>query len=199
VLGGGRDEVDEEQGVTTFVALLRAVNVGGRNMVAMDDLRRLLAETGMSEVRSLLQSGNLVFRDAKNTGGARGGAALEQRLEAEAAKRLDLHTEFHVRTAGEWDAIVARNPFRAEAKGDPGHLLMMCFKETLDLKRVKVLQAAIPGRERFEAAGREAYVVYPDGIGTSKLTTARIDKTLGARGTGRNWNPVLKLAAAAGG
>jgi uncharacterized protein (DUF1697 family) len=184
--------------MTSCIALLRGVNLAGKKMVAMADLRELLAQAGIADPRSLLQSGNLLFRDPKNRAAARDAASLERRLESEAAKRLDLHTEFHVRTADEWNAIVARNPFPAEAKRDPGRLAMMCFKEELDLKRVKALQAAITGRERFHAAGREAFVVYPDGIGNSKLTSALMDRTLGLRGTGRNWNTVLKLAAAAG-
>jgi uncharacterized protein (DUF1697 family) len=178
--------------VTRCIALLRAVNVAGRNMVAMADLRQLLERAGLSDPKSLLQSGNLVFGDSKR----RSGAALERLLETEAAKRLDLHTEFFVRTADEWQGVIARNPFPGEAESDPGHLLVMTFKEKLDPSRVKALQAAIVGRERIRADGREAYVVYPDGVGRSKLTTALIDKSLGARGTGRNWNTVLKLAAA---
>jgi uncharacterized protein (DUF1697 family) len=178
--------------VTTFIALLRGVNLAGRKMVAMADLRELLERLKFSEPRSLLQSGNLLFRT-----GARSGAALERLLETEAAQRLDLTTDFHVRSAAEWKATLARNPFPDEAKRDPGRLLVMLFKEELDAVRVKALQAAIPGRERFAAKGREAFLVYPDGVGQSRLTTALLDRTLGARGTARNWNTVQKLAAAA--
>ena len=60
------------------------------------------------------------------------------------------------------------------------------------------LKSAIPGRERIEAHGRDLYIVYPDGIGRSKLTLALIERKLATRGTGRNWNTVLKLQALAG-
>jgi uncharacterized protein (DUF1697 family) len=63
--------------------------------------------------------------------------------------------------------------------------------------QVTALQAAVKGRERVQARGRHAYIVYPDGIGTSKLTIGAIEKHLGTRATGRNWNTVLKMAALA--
>ncbi|HEU5171557.1 MAG TPA: DUF1697 domain-containing protein, partial [Gemmatimonadales bacterium] len=94
--------------MTIHVALLRAVNLGGHNQVAMSDLRDLLTRLGFVDPRSLLQSGNLVFRSAGPT-----GADLERLLAVEAEKRLHLRTDFFVRTGEEWNAVVARNPFRA--------------------------------------------------------------------------------------
>jgi len=176
--------------MTIYMALLRAINVGGTKPVAMADLRDLLTQLGMGDARSLLQSGNLVFRSS-----ARSAASLERLLEAEAKKRLALETDFFVRSAKEWNVIVARNPFRREALRDPSHLVVMALKDAPDPKNVKALQAAITGPEVVRAVGRQAYIVYPDGIGHSRLTNAVIEKTLGTRGTGRNWNTVLKLDA----
>jgi uncharacterized protein (DUF1697 family) len=177
--------------MTSYIALLRAVNVGGRNPVAMADLRDLAARVGLDDPRTLLQSGNLVFRSA------RAAAALERMLESEASARLGLDTDFMVRSAADWQAVIDRNPFPREAKDDPGHLLVMAFKRAPKSGDVKALQAAITGREVVRAEGPHAYLVYPDGVGRSRLTTAVIERTLGTRGTGRNWNTVLKLAALA--
>jgi uncharacterized protein (DUF1697 family) len=179
--------------MTTWIALLRAVNVGGHNRVAMADLGALLADLGCTNPRSLLQSGNLVFGSS-----GRAGQSLEARLEAGARERLQLDTEFLVRTAAEWDALVAGNPFPAEAKNDPGHLLVMCLKGSPARSAVTALERAIPGRERVRVSGREAYLVYPDGVGRSRLTAALIERHLGTTGTARNWNTVLKLQALAG-
>src|SRR5258707_742668 len=167
----------------TFIALLRAINVGGRKTVAMADLRDLLSRLGFADARSVLQSGNLVFATQ-----ARSSAQLERVLEAEAEKRLGLQTDFFVRTAAEWDGVIADNPFPDEATRDPGHLLVMFMKDAPGAKDVKALQAAIRGREVVRARGRNAYLVYPDGVGRSRLTNAVIERTLGTRGTGRNWN-----------
>ena len=176
--------------MATYVALLRAVNVGGRNPIGMSDLRELAARLKLDAPRTLLQSGNLVFESA-----TRSATDLERLLESEAAVRLGLRTDFMVRSAADWRAIIERNPFPREAKNDPGHLLVMLFKQAPKPGDVKVLRAAIAGREVVEVVGANAYLVYPDGIGRSRLTTALIEKALGTRGTGRNWNTVVKLAS----
>ncbi len=174
------------------IALLRAVNVGGRS-VAMATLREVLAELGLANPRTLLQSGNALFESSKKP------AALEPLLEKAIAKAFALDTEVFVRTAGEWDEAIAANPFAHEADADPGHLLLMPLKDAPTASRVEALQRSIKGRERVAAKGRHAYVVYPDGIGRSKLTIAIGESKLGTRGTGRNWNTVQKLASAARG
>jgi uncharacterized protein (DUF1697 family) len=125
------------------------------------------------------------------------GAKLEALLESDAEKRLGLKTDFFVRTLREWDALIATNPFPGEAKSDPGHLLMLTLKTAPPRSAVDALKAAIKGRETVAAVGKQLYAVYPDGVGRSKLTIGLIEKTLGTRGTGRNWNTVLKLQARA--
>jgi uncharacterized protein (DUF1697 family) len=175
--------------MTIHIGLLRGVNVGGAARLAMADLRDLMTELGFGEVRTLLQSGNVVFR-----GDRRSAATLEGVLATAARRQLGLSTEFFLRTAKEWDALVAANPFPAEAKRDPSHLVMMALRGAPTAKAVAALRAAITGPEAIEAAGRQLYIVYPAGIGRSRLTNAVIEAKLGTRGTGRNWNTVLKLA-----
>lgn len=176
--------------MTIQLALLRAVNVAGNRMVAMGDLREMLEELGCTVVKSLLQSGNLVFQSDRCS-----GDALERLLEAETARRLNVTCDYFVRSAAEWAKIVATNPFPNEAKRDPGHLIVMFLKAAANPAAVKSLQAAIRGPEYLRAKGQQLYIVYPAGIGRSKLTNAQIEKHLGTSGTGRNWNTILKLAA----
>jgi uncharacterized protein (DUF1697 family) len=177
--------------MTVHIALLRGINVGGHKMVGMANLRELLTDLGFEDVRSLLQSGNLVFKSD-----ARPGKGLEQILEQKTEERLEVRTDFFVRTAQELDAAIAHNPFPDEAKRDPAHLLVLFLKDAPPASAVKLLQSAIKGPELVRAHGREAYLVYPDGMGRSKLTAAVFDKHVGT-GTARNWNTVLKLAALA--
>jgi uncharacterized protein (DUF1697 family) len=158
----------------------------------MPALCALLAEVGMRDSRSLLASGNVVFRSD-----LRSASKIESVLEKAAAQRLGVATEFFVRAASEWTAIIAGNPFPREATRDPGHLLVMCLKEAPERAAVDALQKAVVGRELVRAKGREAYIVYPDGIGRSRLTIAIIERMLGTRATGRNWNTVIKLDAMA--
>jgi uncharacterized protein (DUF1697 family) len=172
----------------SHVALLRAVNVGGRSL-AMADLRKVAEGLGYGDVTTLLQSGNLVF-DAKGR-----ADALEKALEAALKKQVGLEADVMIRTAGELDAVIAANPFPGEAKSDPGHLVVMFLKDRVSAKDVAALQDAVKGRELIRPDGRELYITYPDGIGRSKLTGAVIEKKLAVRGTARNWNTVTKLAA----
>jgi uncharacterized protein (DUF1697 family) len=178
--------------MTTYIALLRGINVGGHKPVTMTRLLGLLSELGLSDPRSLLQSGNLVFGAEVST-----AARLEGLLETGAEKRLGLRTDFFVRSAAEWSAVTAQNPFRREAKDAPGHLVVQFLKEEPIVGGVEALRTAITGPEVLRAHGRHLYVVYPDGMGRSRLTSALIEKKLGTRATARNWNTVRKLAALA--
>jgi uncharacterized protein (DUF1697 family) len=171
------------------VALLRAVNVGGRS-VPMGELRAMFARLGFGDARTLLQSGNVVFE-----AGAKKGAALEALLEAETEKRFALRADYLVRTPREWSEAIAKNPFPKEAAADPAHLVLMPLKSAPGKTQAAALDAAIAGRERAKVVGRALYLVYPDGIGRSKLTISVIEKALQTRGTARNWNTVLKLQA----
>jgi uncharacterized protein (DUF1697 family) len=175
--------------MTTYIGVLRAINLGAHNKIAMSDLRAMLGRLGFDDPKTLLLSGNIVFRS--DTGSS---AKLESLLEAASTKHLKVTTDYFVRSAKEWKAIVDENPFPKEAKGDPGRLLMMCLRDAPMPAQIKALQESISGREQVKAKGRHAYFVYPDGVGRSKLTIQKIEKALGTRGTARNWNTVLKLA-----
>ena len=178
--------------MTVHVALLRGVNVGGHKHAGMSDLRNLLAKLGFASPRSLLQSGNLVFgSDAKR------GAELERYVEDALKEHLGLQTDVIVRTAAEWKSVVARNRFHTEAQRDPSHLVVMFLKRKPNAESVEDLRAAIAGPELLHADGKQLYVTYPAGIGNSRLTNNLIDSKLRVRGTGRNWNTVLKLATMA--
>jgi len=175
--------------VAKYIALLRAVNVGGRKLV-MAELKALFESLGFGDVRTVLQSGNIIFEGTEMT-----IRALEAVIEAETEKRLRLRTLYLVRTSNEWSAIIGKNPFRREARDDPSHLLVVPLKSTPAASNLAALQAAIPGRETVRAAGRELYAYYPDGIGESKLTVALIERKLNMGCTGRNWNTVMKIHA----
>jgi len=176
--------------MSSHVALLRGINVGGTKKIAMSALLGLLGELGFDDGKSLLQSGNLVFRAA-----GKKAAELERLLETEALKRLGLETDFMVRTGEEWAKIITSNPFSEEAKTDPSHLVVVFFKEAPSKAAGEALRKAITGPELIRFDGRQAYVTYPDGIGRSRLTNTVIEKKLETRGTARNWNTVVKIGA----
>ena len=166
-----------------FASLLRGINVGGRNMVPMKALVELYAQLGLEDARTLLQSGNVVFRT-----GSADRAELATRLKQAIAKRFGAEPEIFLRSEKELRAAVASNPFEEAARDDPSHLLIMFFDE-------KPIGAPPDwkGPERLQLAGKELYLFYPEGIGRSKLTNAVIERALKAPGTARNWNTVNKL------
>ncbi len=174
------------------IALLRGVNVGGAKRLAMSDLAMALESAGLRDVRTLLQSGNAVFGDY-----ARSAAALEPLIEAVLTDRLGLQCDVHVRTAKEWDAVIAANPLRDMAEAAPSGFLVTVFRTAPEPVDAEALQAAVPGQEVVRVVDRQLYASYPDGMGRSKLDDGWISRHLGVRGTGRNWNTVRKLQAMA--
>jgi uncharacterized protein (DUF1697 family) len=174
------------------IALLRGINVGGRGLLAMADLRELFNALGFPGATTLLQSGNVVFRSARAP-----DAALEQLLQQETLKRCGVAADYFVRTAKEWAQLIKDNPFPAEAETDPGHLVVTFLKDAPKSSEVKALQSAVKGPEVIRAKGRHLYITYPAGIGRSKLTNTLIERKLGTRATARNWNTIEKLAALA--
>jgi len=171
------------------VSLLRAVNVGGRS-IKMDALRAIHESLGLSEVQTLLQSGNVVFA-TKDNDRARLAKAIEDAIETECGFR----SAVMLRDAAALRKIVKENPFPAEAETDPGHLVVMFLAAKPD-KGARIA-AAYSGPEEIRIEGDNAYLTYPNGIGKSKLTNALLEKHLGVAGTARNWNTVTKLLALA--
>ena len=171
------------------IALLRAINVGGNSTIRMAELRSLGERLGFVSVTTLLQSGNLTFEADEAD-----PSKLEQRCEKAVEEHFGVATTFFIRTAPQWQALIEANPFTAEAREDPSHLLVLPAKDAIAETEVEALRGAIRGRESVAAGERCLYAVYPDGIGTSKLTNKVIERHLGTLVTGRNWNTVLKLA-----
>lgn len=173
----------------THVAFLRAVNVSGTGKLAMAELKALAARLGLSDAATVLQSGTLVFGSEEASDAI--GATLTGALERE----FGLKTTVIVRTAGEWRSTIAHNPYPNKAKSDPSHMVVMPLSDSPRQGALEALRVIVKGREMLELKGVDLYAVYPDGIGESKLLIGVIEKALGVKTTGRNWNTALKTAA----
>jgi uncharacterized protein (DUF1697 family) len=178
--------------MSTQIALLRAVNVGGTGKIPMTELRTLAESIGLTNVRSLLHSGNLVF-DA----GRRAPATTKTLLESACAESFGLKIDIYVRTPADLEHAIARNPLPKEARDDPARLHLLFLRDAPPASAFKALQAGIKGGELVHAGLHDAYLNYPEGVGNSKLTLGVIERVLGTTGTMRNWNTVSKLAALA--
>lgn len=164
--------------MTAYVALLRAVNVGGTGKLPMEDLKRLCERAGFGSVRTYIASGNVVFKSGKTE------SAVKKALETELAAYADKSVGVLVRTAEEMAKVAADSPF-PDAK--PSY----CVAIFLDEKPPKGVLDNLKGRQDEEVALglREIYVHYPSGQGKSKLSIPAAKA-----GTARNMNTIAKLA-----
>jgi uncharacterized protein (DUF1697 family) len=176
--------------MTVFAALLRAVNVAGSGILKMADLKALCEEIGFGDVRTLLQSGNVVFTATETD------KVVAKKLADAIEKSHGFRPAVAVRTAAEIADAIKRNPFRAETKADP-RFVVVGFLAGSPAAGAAARIAAVKGAagERLKLSGRELYAHYPEGQGRSKVTNAVLERALGVPVTVRNWNTVTKLSA----
>ena len=161
-----------------YVALLRAVNVGGTGALTMAELKAICQKLSFADVATYIQSGNVVFRADGS------GATVQARLEAALAERMGTATGVILRSAAEMQAATDRVPF---PDAEPNQLLVTFLPEPPPADALDRLSA--PGGEQVVIVGRETYIHYPDGIGRLKLKLPALQT-----GTARNLNTVRKLA-----
>ncbi len=172
------------------IALLRGINLGSRRRVSMAELRELLADAGYADVRTHLQSGNVVLTSEDPPD--RLASALQERI----AERLGLDVAVLVRTRDELAEVIARDPFAGIAD-DPKRYQVSFLADEVDARVASDLQSAALAPERVVVAGREIYAWHPNGLQGSRLAILLTDRRLGVTVTARNWNTVVKLLALA--
>jgi uncharacterized protein (DUF1697 family) len=176
--------------VTTYVAFLRAVNVGGTNKVPMAHLRDALTSAGLGGVTTVLQSGNVVFRSRAAAGAA---ATL---VAGTIEQAFGLQIGVVIRSAAQLAAVAATNPFLdPEPDRDAKTLHVAFLSKRPTATAVAKLDPDRSPPDAFAVVGREVYLSYPDGSGRSRLTLDYLEKALGVTGTARNWRTVQRLAA----
>ena len=170
-----------------FVALLRGINVSGRNRVPMAELRPLCEALGWSAVRTYIQSGNVVF-EAKGD-----GTALEAALEKAIESHFNLSIPVIVRAARQWPGYIKGNPFPQAAEAEPNRLMLCLSKAKPAEDCAETLQARAKDGEQVRLAGDALYIHFPGGSGSSKLSPSLIDRLAGSPVTARNWRTMLTL------
>lgn len=170
-----------------YVALLRAINVGGTAKLPMAELRELCAGLGWKGVTTYIQSGNVVFEAAGPA------AALETALEQAVERRFAFARPVIVRSAAQWAVYAAGSPFTDAQTATPNWLTLCLAKRPLAAGAAELLQLRAAGGEQVRAAGDALWIHYPDGGGRTKLSPALLDKAAGSPVTARNWRTVCKL------
>jgi uncharacterized protein (DUF1697 family) len=173
----------------TFVAMIRSVNVGGRNRLAMADLRQLVSTLGFADVSTYLQSGNVVFTGPGTAQAA--GRAIEGRL----TEDLGLTVPVVVRTAAQLRRVLAANPFAGDGV-DPKSLHTSFLGGRPASARLKELKetGGRSGDDRFELIGTEVFLLCPGSYADTKVNNTYLERLLGVSATTRNWRTVTALA-----
>jgi uncharacterized protein (DUF1697 family) len=173
--------------VTTYVAMLRGINVGGHAKVAMTDLRASFAEMGFDDVQSYIQSGNVVFRSSKSPTTLT--SAIERALESAFGHGIKVV----IRTGAQLAAVVGHNPLLGRDR-EPAKLHVTFLASKPAPSRLGALDAGAFLPDEFIVSGREVYLHCPEGYGRTKLNNAFFERSLGVVTTTRTWNTVTTLA-----
>lgn len=185
------DDAPPRAGTVAHLALLRGINVGGKNRLPMAELAAIFAEVGAGAVRTHIQSGNVLFAASPEVA-ARAPGLVEARI----AARFGFRPPVVVRTAAELARVVADNPFLAGGVGaDEATLHVLFLADRPPPDRVAALDPDRSPPDAFLVRGREVYLRLPNGVAKSRLTNAYVDRVLGTTSTGRNWRTVTALRA----
>jgi uncharacterized protein (DUF1697 family) len=172
--------------VARHVVLLRGINLGSRNRVSMPKLRAALEGAGFEDVKTYLQSGNVVLSSRK------AADTVRRDCERLISKELGLDVDVVVRSRAQLAEVVERNPLGKVAKNPKRHQVsFLAAKPPAGLR--KKLEAAAAEQERFAVSGREVFAWHPEGVARSKLWALLAGKQLGVTATSRNWTTVTKL------
>jgi uncharacterized protein (DUF1697 family) len=170
-----------------YVALLRGINVGGKNILPMKDLAKMFADAGCKNVRTYIQSGNVIFEKAG------GGVKLADAMAANIEKRFGFRIPVILRTAEELRKTIRDNPFLPSV-ADQRWLHVYFLAGAPNAGSIAGLDPARSAPDAFHVRGQEIYLHLPNGMARSKLTNAYFDSRLSTICTARNWATVLKLA-----
>jgi uncharacterized protein (DUF1697 family) len=172
--------------MATWIALIRGINVGGSNKLAMTGLRDLVTSLGHADVSTYIQSGNVVLTSRRSD-----RKTLTAEISTGIERVFGLAVTVVLRTPAELGAALAANPFTTEADGS--RVMITFLSEAPSPDAISRLEPDRFVPDRFELRVTEMYAHYPNGAGRSKMTLDYFEKRLGVRGTARNLNTVAKL------
>jgi uncharacterized protein (DUF1697 family) len=170
------------------ISMLRGVNVGGHNKIKMEALRALCQSLKLRDACTYIQSGNIIFRTEE-----RDLSRLAKRIEDEIERNYGFRPNVILRSSSELRDVIAKNPFAKRRGIEPRRLLVTFLASDPGEQARELVLKIKTDPEELRIDGREVYIYYPNGMARPKLPLAVIEKTLKTRGTGRNWNSVVKL------
>lgn len=175
--------------MTVYVALLRGVNVGGKHILPMQELRAILKQLGCEHVRTYIQSGNAVFQSNAEK------VSLAQQVKSAIERQFGFEPGVHLLSADELRSLIAANPY-SQAVDTPNLLSLWFLARPAVAPDLAKLAESKSDTESFELHSDALYLHAPDGIGRSSLAS-KVDRCLGVETTARNWRTVTRIAALA--
>ena len=185
-IGNGAN-LSAASGPEVNVALLRGINVGGKNKLPMKDLATMFVDAGCNDVRTYIQSGNVLFRAEPTL-----NEDISSLISASILSRFGFRVPVVTRTSRELQEIVQANPFM-EHSAEPDKLHVAFLSEAPDQVKVTALDVNRSVPDEFAVLGSEVYLYCPNGLARTKLTNSYFDSTLSTISTMRNWKTVLRL------
>jgi len=171
-----------------YIAMLRGINVGPHKRMKMEKLRASCEALGCQQVKTYIQSGNVVLQAAKLS-----ASSLAKRIQERIVADFGFASDVILRTREEMQKIVARNPLLREPGIDPSKLHIIFLPEAPAAEAIKKLEALTLVPDRIRHSGKEVYFYFPHGVSGSSLWNQNLDRVLSITGTMRNWNTVTKL------
>jgi uncharacterized protein (DUF1697 family) len=185
---GGYLPMEDLMGKSTYVALLRGINVGGRKIIKMDQLRASFEAMGLEDVKTYVQSGNAIFKATKKS---------EETLSREIQERILLDFGFSVSvivvSPEEVNRTITGNPFLRKKGIDASKLHVTFLSQAPERSALKALEALPAKPDEFRHSGKAIYLYCPNGYGKTKLSNNTLERVLSVRATTRNWQTVNKL------
>ena len=171
-----------------YIAMLRGINVSGHKPVKMEALRASFEASGFSDVKTYVQSGNVVFKAAKSS-----IPTLMQKISDKILEDFKFSISILIRTPEELAAVIKHNPFAKKAGTDEAKLYVTFLSEPAPKETEELLKPLAVAAEEIHAHGSEIYLYCPNGYGTTKISNTAIEKKLSRQATTRNWRTVNAL------
>jgi uncharacterized protein (DUF1697 family) len=173
----------------TFISILRGINVSGQKKIRMVDLKKLYESLGFSDVKTYIQSGNVIFKSDSNISDIQFAKKIEKAI----SEQYLFEVPVIIRTSKELEKIILDNPFMKEKNIDVKKLHTTFLSETPGKEKAALIKEADFLPDRFEIKGKEIYLHIPGSYGETKLSNKFFESKLKVSATTRNWNTVNKL------
>jgi uncharacterized protein (DUF1697 family) len=180
--------------MSTFISILRGINVGGHKKILMEDLKKVYEAMGFTEITTYVQSGNVIFKTAQNNS----DPLLSDKIENAIKEKYSFHVPVIIRTVDEMRLTISSNPFLQEDGIDSEKLHVTFLDQEPSPTDISAITRYDFSPDRFRILGKEVYLYCPESYGNTKLSNDFFEKKLHVKATTRNWKTVLRLGELSG-